>query len=148
MMNWKNAVYVADGRINMEVEHPEYGWIPFTADPNDSEHHGRELYQAAIEAGGIAPYVPPSQAEVRATLPDLTRKQFRLGMRALGITSAMISRAIDNIVDEDAREVATIEWEDSDRYSRLHPLITQLMTVFGKTDEEVDAAWTEALTYT
>ena len=45
----------------MEIEHPVYGWIPFTASPNDSEQHGRDLYTQAMTGtlGGIAAYVAP-----------------------------------------------------------------------------------------
>jgi hypothetical protein len=58
MINYKNPVYTADGRIDCEVEHPVYGWIPFTADPNDVESHGREIFTKILEDGSVAPYVP------------------------------------------------------------------------------------------
>jgi len=53
--NWRNPRYNAHGTIDIEIEHPTLGWIHFTADPNDSEPLGQELYHAAIELGGIAP---------------------------------------------------------------------------------------------
>ena len=58
MMNYRNAVYIADGRIYCEIEHPEYGWIPFTADPNDVAEHGREIFARIVAEGSAAPYVP------------------------------------------------------------------------------------------
>lgn len=58
MMNYRNAIYTADGRIDCEIEHPEYGWIPFTADPNDVAEHGREIFARIVEEGTAAPYVP------------------------------------------------------------------------------------------
>lgn len=60
----KNPKYNADGTIDVEVNHPVYGWIPFTASPNDSESHGLLIYQAALAGmyGEIAPYVK-SEAE-------------------------------------------------------------------------------------
>jgi hypothetical protein len=81
-------------------------------------------------------------------MPVLSRKQFRLGMRDLGVTSAMIDAALAAIPDENQREIAQIEWEDSDSYSRSHPLIAQLAAAFGKTNEQIDAAWMQALAYT
>jgi hypothetical protein len=34
-MQYRNPVYTADGRINCEINHSHYGWIPFTADTKD-----------------------------------------------------------------------------------------------------------------
>jgi len=65
-MNYRNAQYTADGRIDCEVNHPKFGWIPFTTDPNDSEKLGRDLFAKITNAGGIAPYVPPEPAPITA----------------------------------------------------------------------------------
>jgi len=43
-MNTRNARYNSRGSIDVEIEHPKFGWIPFTADPNDPEPHGRQLF--------------------------------------------------------------------------------------------------------
>lgn len=32
------------GGIDCEVNHPDLGWIPFTAHQSDPEEHGRELF--------------------------------------------------------------------------------------------------------
>lgn len=55
---WANTQHTL---INLEIEHPEYGWIPFTADPNDVEEHGRQLYAEAVagQFGPVAEYVEP-----------------------------------------------------------------------------------------
>ncbi len=51
----------ASGAIDCEVQHPlmpELGWLPFTADPNDPEDYGRELFafiEAELQAQIIAP---------------------------------------------------------------------------------------------
>lgn len=58
-MNIRNPIFTADNRIDCEVEHPHFGWIPFTADPNDVEQHGRDIYEMAL-AMGPAAYVAPS----------------------------------------------------------------------------------------
>jgi len=44
-MNYRNARYNHRGSIDVEVEHPKFGWIPFTADPEDPEPQGRQLYE-------------------------------------------------------------------------------------------------------
>lgn len=58
----KNPVYAWDNiSIDVELNHPQFGWIPFTADPKDPELHGRQVYERAVsgEFGPITPYVPP-----------------------------------------------------------------------------------------
>jgi hypothetical protein len=55
---YKNLKYNANGTIDMEIEDPKYGWIPFTASSTDTAQHGRILYQLAVsgQLGEIAPY--------------------------------------------------------------------------------------------
>lgn len=59
----RNPVYSApdNSTIDCEIEHPVYGWIPFTANPNDVEPLGRDIFAALIAgaAGPISPYVAP-----------------------------------------------------------------------------------------
>lgn len=57
---WANA---EQSLIDCEIEHPVFGWIPFTANPQDVEEHGRELFAmlAAGEGGPVADYVPPPE---------------------------------------------------------------------------------------
>lgn len=71
---WANAQHTL---INLEIEHPEYGWIPFTADPNDVEEHGRQLYAeaAAGQFGPIAEYVAPIATAVENKLEAESRLQ-------------------------------------------------------------------------
>ena len=66
----------------MEIEHPTYGWITFAASPNDSEAHGRELYQRAIEGefGAIAErdLIPnPRITQIKTELALLDSKKIR-----------------------------------------------------------------------
>jgi hypothetical protein len=57
---WRNPVYNQFGTIDCEINHPEFGWIPTTANPDDVEPSGQELYAAIIASGvPIAPYVAP-----------------------------------------------------------------------------------------
>lgn len=48
--------------IDVIVLHEDYGSIPFTATPGDTEEVGREIYAAAMagDFGEIAPYEPPA----------------------------------------------------------------------------------------
>lgn len=57
---FRNAAYTVDGRINLEIRHPVFGWIPFTLDENDdaAEIDVAALW-ASVTAGSVAAYVTP-----------------------------------------------------------------------------------------
>lgn len=57
-MEFRNAIFNAAGNIDCEINHPQLGWIPFTADPADVDPIGLEVFAAALEMGP-SPYVPP-----------------------------------------------------------------------------------------
>lgn len=143
-MEFRNAKYNEHGTIDMEINHEKFGWIPFTASSNDREEIGRILYDEAV-VFGPEEYVPPTPEEARQLLPSLTRRQFKLGMRSLGITSEMITSAINNIQDINSREIAMIEWEEAQSYQRLHPLVLSLSVGFNITEDQLDTAWNYAL---
>ena len=65
-MNYRNAKYIDDTRIDCEIEHPEFGWIPYTLDPADTDItvDNNDLLAAMASAGDVAAYVPPTQAEL------------------------------------------------------------------------------------
>ena len=70
-MQAQNPKYNAVGTIDLEIDHPLYGWLPFTASPNDA--NGADIYAQAVagEYGEIAPYVapepvPPTAAQIEA----------------------------------------------------------------------------------
>ncbi|MBQ2263272.1 MAG: hypothetical protein II336_18160 [Loktanella sp.] len=56
-MNFRNATYNHLGTINCEIDHPKFGWIPFTASPDDVEALGRDIFATA--QADAAPYVAP-----------------------------------------------------------------------------------------
>ena len=59
---WANAERTM---IDCEINHPAYGWIPFTASPDDVEVYGREMF-ATLSQGDVAEYVPPKTEELAA----------------------------------------------------------------------------------
>lgn len=61
MMDNRNAAYNQFGTIDLEINHPEFGWIPFTASPDDLEPFGRAVYED-LKGSPIAPYVPAPPA--------------------------------------------------------------------------------------
>jgi hypothetical protein len=44
----RNIVALPDGRFDCEIQHPRWGWIPFTASADDVEAHGRAIHAAIV----------------------------------------------------------------------------------------------------
>lgn len=55
-MEYRSAHYNANGTIDCELNHPLFGWIPFTANENDVEEFGREMFAAIVANGDVEPY--------------------------------------------------------------------------------------------
>ena len=78
MTNYRNAKYINDnGWIDCEIEHQDYGWIPYTLDPADTDMtiNNDDLLAAMEAAGDVAAYVPPTQAELDAMLSEQLREK-------------------------------------------------------------------------
>lgn len=106
---WANAGHTA---VDMEIDHVRFGWIHFSASPDDGEDHCRALYSAAVagEFGVIAEYVAPPpptpeqiNAGIKADIVRMEREQimpratrefmltlFKAQAAAGGITEAML----------------------------------------------------------
>lgn len=59
-------------QIDLIVNHPVFGEIPFTASPDDVEEHGRDLFARAVagEFGPVADYVPPPPPPETPAAPE------------------------------------------------------------------------------
>lgn len=57
----RNPKHNEDGTIDLEINHPTYGWIPFTASKDDCEAHGRAIFDSCVngEYGEVEEYVAP-----------------------------------------------------------------------------------------
>jgi hypothetical protein len=58
-----SPTFNGNGGIDCEVDHPEFGRIPFTARQDDPEAYGSAIFEAAL-AMGPAPYVPTDPEEI------------------------------------------------------------------------------------
>lgn len=134
----RNPQYNAAGTIDMEMEHPTFGWIPFTASPDDSAQHGRELYAQAVagELGPVAPYVaPPPPPPVIPT--SVTMRQARLALFDAGLLSQ-----VDAAISQNPR--AQIEWEYATTVERNSELTQSLASGLGLTEQQLDDLFTTA----
>lgn len=134
-MEYRSPKYNADGTINAEINHPNHGWIPFTADPNDAVQMGRDLF-ADLQAIA-APYVDPGpQPE---TVPQVvSRFQARAALHLAGILSAA-ETAIQN-----ADELSKIAWADAQEFRRSSPLVAAVALELGLTESDLDDLFRQA----
>jgi hypothetical protein len=144
----RNPVALQDGRINCEILHVDYGWIPFTAAPDDDVQYGRDLHEAlqAGEHGTVAAYVPPDAAVVLAAeragmVPFYTA--FRLAMKQTPATG--FAHLLDRVTQAvAAARVADpfsdiVIWSDSvTQIVRTHPDMTAFAALFDLTPEALD----------
>ena len=74
-MEYRNAKYLDGARIDCEINHPTFGWIPFTCDPTDTgaAFDVVALYAAMAADSATASYVPPTQAELDAAQAEIVR---------------------------------------------------------------------------
>ena len=66
----RNATSLQADNLYMDVEinHPDYGWIPYTVDPADTDMTIDNDDVMALIGTDFAAYVPPTQAELDAAL--------------------------------------------------------------------------------
>lgn len=78
----------------------------------------------------------------RPVLPNLTMRQFRLGLFSAGLLGP-VETAIAAL-DEPERTAAQIEFEYAREVIRTDPWIGALSAPLGLTEEQIDALWTWA----
>jgi len=54
-------------RMDVEINHPDYGWLPYTIDPTDTDNTIDNAALLALIGSDFSPYVAPTQEELDAT---------------------------------------------------------------------------------
>ena len=155
-MEWRNPQYNQFGTIDCEINHPEYGWIPFTASPDDPEEHGRALHAEIMGHGQIAPYVPPSPESIREAWREsavLSPAEFFIAAKRLGILTPeealeaakgnapeLFIQIVSQAPDVDAVE-AQILFARMTVVGRNHPFVLGAIQVLDKDPHDVDLAF-------
>lgn len=114
------------------------------ADPNDPYSEISPQIFAWLEAHPefvIDAYVPPSPEEIRQNMPRISRRNLRLGLIDSGISPLEAQSIIDNKPAGNERDRADVIWNESERFSRLDPLVVEITTAYGMTPEQVDTMW-------
>ena len=63
-MPLRNAEVTKEGNFQVDVNHPEYGWIPFLATPYDCEEHGRKIFERIPEEFKVIPQMVEEEEPV------------------------------------------------------------------------------------
>lgn len=92
MMEYRNPQRSANGRIDCEINHPKYGWIPFTCDPQDTgaEFDVAALYASLAADPNLAPYIPapPPPPPAPPTVEELMAKLTEIQSQIAALSAA------------------------------------------------------------
>lgn len=83
-------------------------------------------------------------AEYTASLPALTRRQFRLTLNRNGMLT-QVESAIEAITDPVLKADMQIEYLDSDKFFRTSESVLYMCSLLGLTTEQVNAMWEQGL---
>ena len=67
------SLNVENTLFDVEINHPDYGWIPYTLDPNDTDDTVDNSELLTLIGSSYAAYVAPTQAELDAELASNLR---------------------------------------------------------------------------
>jgi len=122
---------IPDAQIAMweETNNPKLAYYP-PAPPKPAEN--------AVWGAGTW-VIPP------VVIPEsISARQIRLWLIMHGISLAAVEQAIDQIPDEQQRDITRVEWEYAPYVERTHPMLIPLATVLGLSSEIIDQAFIEA----
>lgn len=73
----RNATSLRADNLRMEVEinHPDHGWIPYCVDPSDTDTHVNNDEVMALIGSNFAAYVAPTQAELDEEAAEEVRRE-------------------------------------------------------------------------
>jgi hypothetical protein len=129
-MNYRNPKYNAVGTIDCEVEHPVHGWVPFTANPDDSA--GSTVYAEIMSAGGIGSYTP-----LIVNISVITKLQHIEQLEAIGLEDAFFRMMDDNVTTKRKFDAAT-------ELNINHPLVRSFATAFGWDSDRLQQHFNDA----
>ncbi|RWK26834.1 DUF4376 domain-containing protein [Mesorhizobium sp.] len=90
-MDYRNPVYNQFGAIDLEIEHPAFGWIPFTASPDDPEELGRAMFaEAAGTATAYSRTVPTLEETRAAKLSALSDQRWKVEIGGILVNGAPV----------------------------------------------------------
>lgn len=129
-MEYRNPRRTAGEAIDCEINHPTYGWIPFTADLSDTGalFDVAELHAALAADPNTLEYVAPPPVVPQSVTP----RQVRLVLLAQGLLASVEAM----IAQQD--EATRIAWQYASEFRRDDPLLLSLATSLNLTSQQLD----------
>ena len=85
------------------------------------------------------------EADLTASLPYLTRRQFRLVLHRYNLLNT-VENSINAIEDEYLKTTMQIEYQDAGEFFRTSASILYMIQMLGLTEKQVNDMWQEGLT--
>jgi hypothetical protein len=82
-----------NSRMDVEINHPEYGWIPYTLNPTDTDTTINNGQVMALIGTNFVAYVAPTQAELDAERAEEVRSE----------RDSILTRVVDPLVSNPLR---------------------------------------------
>lgn len=129
-MEYRNPRRTAGEAIDCEINHPTYGWIPFTADLSDTGalFDVAELHAALAADPNTLEYVAPPPVVPQSVTP----RQVRLVLLAQGLLTSVEAM----IAQQD--EATRIAWQYASEFRRDDPLLLSLAASLNLTEQQLD----------
>jgi len=127
-MKYRNHRFNGNNTIDMEIDHPVYGWMPFTASPDDPEEYGRQLFADSQETATAYAAPTPNVTDLLLQLSLARKEQEQLGVTLKGVRYSgdlknrqALQEAITYMKEAGLREFKV--WKDSDKkFHANHPI--------------------------
>lgn len=135
---YRNPKFNQHGSIDVEINHPSFGWIPFTADPEDCEESGRALYGAILAEGKekITPYSGPSVDEIDLEMWRETAIASEFQAKAALMQAGLLDDVIQFVAQADA--LTQLAWQSAREFKRSSHLVSEIGKSLQLSDEQID----------
>lgn len=136
-----NSVYSLDERLDLINRHNAF--TSAISDDATIEDEYKEFIQLLDDIDALLDEDKAKKSKRSGVPRFVTARQFRLALIAGGVKLADVTKAI-NALPEAYKEQALVSWEYAPTFERNNPLIAQLASKFGFTDESLDQLFIQA----
>lgn len=136
MMDIRNVTRLADGRFDCEINHPAFGWLPFTASVTDPEQMGRDVFAAAAATNPPA-YVAPEVDEAAVLAAERASMRVSSLQAKAALHGAGLLAGVQTYMAT-AGFLTQLAWAEATEFRRASALVAEIAGKFGLTDSAVD----------
>lgn len=136
-----NSVYNADARLDLISRYNAY--VSAISDDETIAEEYKSFIQFMGDVDELLDCDGKKHTKNKGVPRFVTARQFRLALIAGGVKLADVTKAINDLPDT-YKEQALVSWEYAPTFERNNPLIAQLASKFGFTEESLDHLFVEA----